>query len=91
MKPYPKHDYILDRDLANCERTTPQIVQVWHMKKTLDKLELMLRNLSDDLTEEQLNTVCLAVEMATRAVNNAAYLGSDNVPHLPVEMVLWNN
>ena len=89
MKPYPKHDYILQRDLLPEERLEPQRNTVRQMQKMLDSFYYVLLNAADDLTEEELDTVAAAVQNAYNAVSNAAYLGISGYHALPVESVRW--
>lgn len=90
MKIYPKHDYILDRDLRPCERLEPQRVEINYMHHLLDSLKNTLNNASDMLTEDELDTIADAVQMAYNAVENAAHLGSSDFVPRPVRTVGWN-
>lgn len=89
MKPYNKHDFILDRDLTVAERLEPQRATVRFTKRALDSLDYVLRNASNDLTEEQIQTVAAAVQYAYNAVSNAANLGTVGYHALPVQVVRW--
>ena len=89
MKPYPKHDHILRRDLTPQERLEPQIASVRFMRRMLDDLDYTLRNASDSLTEGQLMTIADAVQNAYNAVSNATYLGNSDYHALPVESIRW--
>lgn len=89
MKPYPKYDAILRRDLTPAERLEPGIATVRFMRKMLDSLDYTLRNASDSLTEENIQTIADAVQNAYNAVSNAAYLGNSDYHALPVESIRW--
>ena len=89
MKPYPKHDHILHRDLTAAERLAPARTAITFMLRDLDTLEYRIKNASDDLTEAQLEIICEAVQNAYNAVNNAACLGESDYHALPVKSVRW--
>lgn len=89
MKPYPKHDIILDRDLSASERLYPARSCVNFMEGMLCDLKETLIGASDSLTEKQLQTICDAVQNAYNAVSNAAYLGNSDYHALPVESIRW--
>lgn len=91
MKPYPKHDHILHRDLTPQERLEPARAGVRFMRRMLDDLDHVLRNASDSLTEDQLKTVCDAVQNAYNAVSNAAYLGDSDYHAFPVKVIRWDH
>lgn len=90
MKPYPKHDYIQNRDLLPRERLEPVRDGVRQMRVMLNSLEGTLSNASDALTESDLSTICEAVQMAYNAVENAAMLGWSDFSPRPVRAVGWN-
>ncbi len=89
MNIYPKHDYILDRDLRPCERLEPQRNTLSHMRRLLDSLESTLNKASDQLTEDDLLTIADAVQYAYNAVENAAFLGNSDFTPRPVRAVRW--
>ena len=89
MMIYPKHDYLLNRDLTNSERLEPQRKTVEIIRRHLDELDHVLNNASDKLTEADLMVVADAVENAYNAVANAALLGTSDFHPLPVRVVRW--
>ncbi len=89
MKPYPKHDFILDRDLTPAERLEPQRATIRFAIKYLKQLDDTLKNASNSLTEEQLETIADAVQNAYNAASNAAFLGTTGYHALPVRSVRW--
>lgn len=89
MNIYPKHDYILDRDLRPCERLEPQRNTINHIRRLLDSLESTLNNASDQLSEHKLNVIADAVQMAYNAAENAAFLGISGFSPRPVCPVSW--
>lgn len=72
MNIYPKHDYILDRDLRPCERLEPRRNTINHIRRLLDSLESTLNNASDQLSEHKLNVIADAVQMAYNAMEPSA-------------------
>lgn len=89
MKPYPKHDHILHRDLTAAERLQPQRATLHFIKRMCDQLENTLNHASNDLTEEQLEKIADAVQNAYNAASNAAFLGTTGYHALPVRSVRW--
>lgn len=91
MKPYPKHDSILHRDLTARERLDHAVTVIKFMRSELDDLEYRIKNASDSLTEDQLLTICDAVSNAHHAVCNASRLGESGYHSLPVRVVRWDH
>lgn len=91
IKPCPKHDCILHRDLTAPERLDPAMTVIKFMRSELDDLEYRLKNASDSLTEDQLMTICDAVSNAYYAVCNASRLGESGHHPLPVRVVRWDS
>lgn len=89
MKPYPKHDHILHRDLTAAERLQPQRATLHFIKRMCDQLENTLNHASNDLTEEQLEKIADAVQCAFNAMSNAKNLGTSDYIPLPVRLVIW--
>lgn len=89
MRIYPKHDYILDRDLTPRERLEPQRRTISFMRDLLTNLENTLNNASDALTENDLLTIADAVQNAYNAVENAVFLGESGFHPRPVRAVRW--
>ena len=89
MRICEKYDEILHRDLTAQERLEPCRVAVRFMHRSLDSLEHVIRNASNDLTEEQLQLVADAVQVACNAVDNAAFLGDSDYQARPVRLVKW--
>lgn len=89
MIPCPKHDFILHRDLTASERLAPAQICIRFIKDDLESLEYRIKNASNALTEEQLQTICDAVQYAYNAVSNAACLGESGYTPLPVKVVRW--
>lgn len=90
MNVYPKHNYILDRDLRPRERLEPQRNTINHIRRLLDTLESTLNNASDQLSEHKLNVIADAVQMAYNAAENAAFLGISGFSPRPVCPVSWD-
>lgn len=89
MRIYPKHDYMLDRDLRPRERLEPQLTAIHFMRQLLYSLESELNNASDQLTEDDLLTIADAVQNAYNAMENAAFLGDSDFYPRPVRAVRW--
>ena len=89
MKICEKYDAILRRDLTAQERLEPCRAAVRFMRRSLDSLEHVLRNASNDLTEEQLLLIADAVQVACNAIDNAAFLGDSDYHARPVHLVKW--
>ena len=87
---YPKHDFLLDRDLTAAERLEGQQREIEFMKRYLEQLSNTLRNASNLLTEDELMTIAEAVHNAHNAVSNATFLGQSGYHALPVDVVCWN-
>lgn len=91
VKPCPKHDLILHRDLTTPERLDPAVTVIKFMRSELDDLEYRIKNASDSLTEDQLLTICDAVSNAYHAVCNASRLGESGYHALPVRVIRWDH
>ena len=89
IKPYNKHDYLLERDLSSAERLEPVRTSIQHTIQLLHQFESVTCKASDLLTEDQLLLICKAAEAAYNAAANAAFLGLSGYTHKLVESVKW--
>lgn len=90
IHPYEKHDAILNRDLSASERLEPARASLRFAMRLLKQFERDLLKASDRLTDEQLQTICNAVDNAWRASENCAFLGNPEFVAHPLERVSWN-
>lgn len=67
---YPKHDYLLNRDLTPAERLEPQRISLARMINKLEATIDQLNNASEDLTEEQLETIASNIAWLEGEVNH---------------------
>lgn len=88
-KPYQKYDDILKRDLTASERLEKQLCYLRFSVNYIEQFQIVIKNLSNDLTEEQLQTICDAVDSVLNASSNAAFLGMHGYEARPVKMVEW--
>lgn len=87
-KPFTKTDlYGIERTPA--QRLGAQREALYHMRRLLDQFEDRTDHAAADLTEENLQSIADAVEMATRAVENMAYIGHSSFTPWPVETIKW--
>lgn len=89
IRPVNKHDYMLDRDLRPRERLSPATSAIRFARQLLEQFERDLERAGDQLTEEQLQTICNAADMAWKAAENAAFLGHSGFHAHPLEAVNW--
>ena len=89
--PYKKHDVMLGRDLTASERMEPARAALRYAIQLLEQFENDTLKTSDALTENQLETVCKAVDQAWKAAENCAFIGnSEFYPH-PLERIEWTD
>lgn len=88
--PYPKHDDLLKRDLSAPERLAKQRAYLRSSIKYLEQSIRTLERASDQLTEDELQKVCDAVDSVFNASANIAFLGDYGYEAKEVKTVSWN-
>lgn len=89
MHPYPKHDYILNRDLLPRERLEPALSALRWTKQLIEQAMDTVSNASDRLTDNQLEIICSACVQAHNAAENIAFMGISGFNAHPLKMVEW--
>lgn len=84
-----KYDEILKRNLKNSERLQDTFATISLMRNAIDTLEYRVRNVSDDLSDEQLMLIEEAVAVAYNAVQNAEFMGTCGYRVRDVYAVNW--
>lgn len=86
-----KYDEILKRNLTNAERLHDTLATISFMRWAIDTLEYRVKNVSDDLSDEQLMCIENAVEVAYNAIQNAEFLGIRGyTPKDVYSVVIWS-
>ena len=92
MRTYPKHDYILGRDLTPRERLEPQRNEIQHVRNMLDSFELrFLQNVPGDLSEQAMRCIADALDQVYYAVLNAHQLGASDYNPYPLRVIRWED
>ena len=89
--PYCKHDELLKKDLRPRERLEPARNILFFAIQHLEQFAHTTENASDKLTDEQLETICRACDMALNAALNCSQLGVVGYHAMPVETVRWKD
>ena len=90
-KPYNKHDIIAGRDLTAGERLESARATLKWAVRLLEQFSDDTVHTSDKLTEDQLLTICKAVDQAYLAAENAAFLGRSGFVAHALQRVEWGN
>lgn len=79
----PKHNSIENRDHSQAERLSRSRSQISFMRRLLDQIENTTNRVSDLVDDEVLLQYAKAIDMALKAVENAAFFGdSGYAPHI---------
>ena len=89
--PYKKHDEMLGRDLSAAERLEPARAALRYAVRLLEQFERDTTKASDRLSENQLETICKAADMAWKAAENCAFLGTSGFNAHPLERIVWTD
>lgn len=90
IHPYTKHGITeAEQNRKPAERLEPAREAIRHAICLLVDFEHTTANAWEGLTEENLETICHAAEMALRAAQNAANLGLSGYEAQPIEKVSW--
>lgn len=87
--PYNKRDEILERDLTAAERLEPARATLLYATRLLQQFHKDLMSASDNLTENQLEIICNAVDQAWMAAENCAFMGLSGFNAHPLKTVKW--
>ena len=87
--PYKKHDVMLGRDLSAAERLEPARASLRYAVRLLEQFSRDTTKASDGLSDDQLETICKAVDMAWKAAENCAFLGISEFNAHPLERIVW--
>ena len=89
--PYPKYDAILKRDLTAAERLEGARSTLRWAVKLLEQFERDTTRAWDGLSDNQLETICKACDMAYKAAENCAFMGNSGFHAHPLERVEWSD
>lgn len=88
--PFTKTD-LYNRPRSNRERLEPALDTIDKAFRYLLDYQYRLRQVSEQLTDESLKSICEAAEVAYNAASNAANIGWSGCKPLPVEEVVWRD
>ena len=91
VHPYKKEDILLKRNLTAGERLEPARATLRHAVQLLEQFERVTNGASENLSEDQLETICKAAWNAYLAAENCAFMGCSGFNAHPLEMVEWTN
>lgn len=89
IRPYEKHDLLLNVDLTAAERLEPARSALRHAYDLLRQCEDTLNHAAPGLSDAKLQVICDAAEAAHNAAMNAAFLGLSGYSPFPVKTVSW--
>lgn len=87
---YSKTD-IYGNPRSNRERLTPAMDAVDHAIRLMLNYQYRLRQVSEYLTDEELQTLCDAADAVASAASNAANLGWSGYEPIEVKTVRWRD
>ena len=85
-----RYDSFIKRDLTNVERMGDTLSTIEFMYRALDTLKFRVSHVANDLTDEQLEKIEEAVNVAYDAVTNAEFLGDYGYEPRNVYPVAWD-
>ena len=90
INPVAKYDELMQCNLSAGERLDPCIVALNFAQRYINQAKDKIRHAAEDLTEEELQTICDATEVVLNAVENLVFLGKSEIPN-PVWPVKWGD
>ena len=84
-----RYDSFIKRDLTNAERMADTLATINFMYRAIDTLKFRVSHVANDLTDEELERIEEAVNVAYDAITNAEFLGDYGYEPRNVYPVHW--